>query len=476
VNKIYNNSIVWLRRDIRLHDHAALHFALKYSKNVYCIFIFDNFILNDLNDKEDRRIEFIWESIHEIRDTLNKLGSDIVVRHGNPLKTILSLIKEYSIEALFLNKDYEKYAIDRDNEVAKNLKKINIDLMQYKDLVLYEELEILTQSQKPYTVFSPYRNNHLKKLNIDGITEYECETKKDNFAKFKDQNMLSIEDLGFQRTNLKDLNIPTGSLGGKKLLNNFVDRIDNYKSLRNYPAKKGVSYLSVHNRFGTISIREQALIAIKKNTEGAMVWLNELIWRDFYFQILSNFSYVCNNKSFKPQFEELKFENNASFFDAWKNGKTGFPIIDAAMCQLNQTGYMHNRLRMIVASFLVKDLLIDWRWGESYFAKKLIDYDFSANNGGWQWAASTGCDAQPWFRIFNPLLQSEKFDPEGNFIKKYLPSLKGLSKKEIHCPLKFYEKNSDNFPITFGVDYPYPIVDHATQRAKALKIYENAGK
>ena len=285
MNKIYNNSIVWLRRDIRLHDHAALHFALKYSKNVYCIFIFDNFILNDLNDKEDRRIEFIWESIHEIRDTLNKLGSDIVVRHGNPLKTILSLIKEYSIEALFLNKDYEKYAIDRDNEVAKNLKKINIDLMQYKDLVLYEELEILTQSQKPYTVFSPYRNNHLKRLNIDGITEYECETKKDNFAKFKDQNMLSIEDLGFQRTNLKDLNIPTGSLGGKKLLNNFVDRIDNYKSLRTYPAKKGVSYLSVHNRFGTISIREQALIAIKKNTEGAMVWLNELIWRDFYFQM-----------------------------------------------------------------------------------------------------------------------------------------------------------------------------------------------
>jgi deoxyribodipyrimidine photo-lyase len=232
----------------------------------------------------------------------------------------------------------------------------------------------------------------------------------------------------------------------------------------------------VHNRFGTISIREQASIALKKNTEGATAWLNELIWRDFYFQILSNFPYVCEGKSFKAPCDQLKFENNPEYFDAWKNGKTGFPIVDAAMQQINQTGFMHNRLRMIVASFLVKDLLIDWRWGEEYFAKKLIDYDFAANNGGWQWAASTGCDAQPWFRIFNPLLQSQKFDPEGLFIKKYLPSLQKLSNKEIHCPSDFYTKNPDSFPIKLGVDYPHPIVDHAEQRKKALKIYERALK
>ena len=203
-----------------------------------------------------------------------------------------------------------------------------------------------------------------------------------------------------------------------------------------------------------------------------MVWLNELIWRDFYFQILSNFPHINDGKSFKPQFNQLRFENNVTFFEAWKNGRTGFPIIDAAMHQLNKTGFMHNRLRMIVASFLVKDLLIDWRWGESYFAEKLIDFDFSANNGGWQWAASTGCDAQPWFRIFNPLLQSEKFDPEGLFIKKYLPQLTPLSAKEIHRPHFFYEKDPDTFKVKLGKDYPFPIVDHAIQRQKALSMYQ----
>ncbi len=473
MNKLYKNSIVWLRRDIRLHDHVALHFALKSSKNVYCLFIFDTAILNELTDKEDRRIEFIWESLHELKGKLNKLGSDIIIRHGGPKDLIPNLIKKYNCEALFFNKDYEKYAIDRDDYLSKSLQNKNVNVHLFKDSVLYEKREILSQSESPYTVFSPFKNNHLKRLESDGIPEYECETKKANFASFSDKDILSIESMGFKRTNLKVLNIPTGTMGGKKLLNDFVSRMDHYKLMRDYPGKKGVSYLSVHNRFGTLSIREQASIAFKKNTEGAKVWLNELIWRDFYFQILANFPYVCEGKSFKPQYDKLKFENNQKFFDAWKVGKTGFPIIDAAMCQLNQTGFMHNRLRMIVASFLVKDLLIDWRWGEAYFAEKLIDYDLSANNGGWQWAASTGCDAQPWFRIFNPILQSQKFDPEGSFIKKYLPELQPLSKKEIHHPLSFYEKNPENFQIKLGTDYPYPIVDHTEQRKKALKIYEN---
>lgn len=476
MNKIFTNSVVWIRRDIRLHDHAALHFALKRSKNVYCVFIFDIDILSELKEKEDRRIEFIWESLKEIKHTLIKLGSDIIIRHGRPKDLIPEIIRNNNCEALFFNKDYEKYAVSRDDGLSDHLSKENIVVESFKDQVLFEDREILTQSENPYTVFSPYRNNHLKKLNHDGIPEYECEINKSNFAKFKDQDILSIETMGFKRTNLKNLKIPTGTSGGKKLLIDFKNRIDHYKSLRDYPGKKGVSYLSVHNRFGTISIREQALIAIKKNTEGASVWLNELIWRDFYFQILSNFPHVCEGKSFKAPCDQLQFENNPAYFNAWKHGKTGFPIVDAAMQQINQTGFMHNRLRMIVASFLVKDLLIDWRWGEEYFAEKLIDYDFAANNGGWQWAASTGCDAQPWFRIFNPILQSQKFDPEGLFIKRYLPSLQKLSNKEIHSPYDFYEKKPDNFPIKLGVDYPLPIINHAEQRKKALKIFESVLK
>ena len=476
MNKIFNNSIVWIRRDIRLHDHTALHFALKKSKNVYCVFIFDADILNDLKEKEDRRIEFIWESLKEIKHTLNNLGSDIIIRHGRPKDLITDIVREKNCEALFFNKDYENYAITRDDDLSNHLSRENIVVESFKDQVLYENKEILTQSENPYTVFSPYRNNHLKKLAHDGIPEYECEINKENFAKFTDQDILSLESMNFKITDLKSLKIPTGTLGGRKLLVDFERRIDRYKFLRDYPGKKGVSYLSVHNRFGTISIREQASIAIKKNTEGATAWLNELIWRDFYFQILSNFPYVCEGKSFKAPCDQLQFENNPDYFNAWKDGETGFPIVDAAMQQINQTGFMHNRLRMIVASFLVKDLLIDWRWGEEYFANKLIDYDFAANNGGWQWAASTGCDAQPWFRIFNPLLQSQKFDPEGLFIKKYLPSLQKLSNKEIHCPSDFYTKNPDSFPIKLGVDYPHPIVDHAEQRKKALKIYERALK
>lgn len=471
MNNSIINSLVWLRRDIRLHDHAALHHALKKSNNVYCVFIFDSQILDNLTNKKDMRVEFIWESLKEIKDELRKIGSDIHIQHGNPVDLIPKIIRNYNCEALFFNKDYEQYAINRDELICQNLN--DIDINSYKDSVLYENKEILSQSDKPYTVFSPYKNNHLKKLAEDGIPIYECEKNKNNFATFKDKDMITLESLGFARSNLKSLNIPTGSNGGKQLLVDFDRRMDKYKQLRDYPGKKGVSYLSVHNRFGTLSIREQASIAYNKNTKGSLVWLNELVWRDFYFQITSNFPHVCDNKSFKPQYDNLNFENNLEYFKAWTEARTGFPIIDAAMNQLNHTGFMHNRLRMIVASFLVKDLLIDWRWGEDYFAKKLIDFDFSANNGGWQWAASTGCDAQPWFRIFNPLLQSQKFDPEGIFIKKYLPSLEPLSNKEIHQPYDFYLKKPSNFPIIFGDDYPIPIVDHAEQRAKALKMYEN---
>jgi len=473
VNNKINNSLVWFRRDLRLYDHNALFQALKNSGAVYCCFIFDSKILNELNNKMDRRIDFIWHSLKEIKADLNKLGSDLIVETGDPVVIIPSLIKKYKCSALFINKDYERYAIDRDKEISKILAKNNTQLNKYKDQVIFEEKEILTQNATPYTVFTPYRNNHLKKIFNEGITQFDCESYKDNFAKFNFGPLLTLKNIGFKKTNLSAINLRAGTKGGLILIEDFKKRIQNYDINRNFPGTKGVSYLSVHNRFGTISIRHLAKIALTNGSQGSSTWLNELIWRDFYFQILSNFPHIQDGKSFKIKYNNLKFENDEAKFRAWTTGNTGFPIVDAGMRQLNSTGYMHNRLRMIIACFLVKDLLIDWRWGEKYFADHLIDFDLSANNGGWQWAASTGCDAQPYFRIFNPTLQSEKFDPDGKFIKKYVPELGLLNKKEIHQPSVFFNKSPNNFPIKIGLDYPFSIVNHAEQKAKVMALFRN---
>ena len=408
----------------------------------------------------------------EIKKTLNENGSDLIVEMGDPELLIPKLITEYKCNSLYINRDYEKYAQDRDQKISKVLLNQKVTTFTFKDQVLFESDEILTQSNNPYTVFTPYKNNHLKRLNEQGIELYNCERHKDNFAKFTSKALPSLGELGLEKTNLESLDLPTGTSGGKKLLEKFYKNIKGYSTNRNFPSKRGVSYLSVHNRFGTLSIRHLAKLAIEADNDGALTWLSELIWRDFYFQIIANFPQVSKKKSFKIQFENLQFENDEKKFEAWKNGQTGFPIIDAAMKQINQTGYMHNRLRMIVSSFLVKDLLINWRWGEKYFEDNLIDFDFSANNGGWQWAASTGCDSQPYFRIFNPVHQSEKFDKDGSFIKKYIPQLASLSAKEIHQPCVCFEKNRDAFPIKLGIDYPFPIVDHKEQRDMALSMYK----
>lgn len=472
MNNDFKKSLVWFRRDLRLYDNAALFHALERSESVFCCFIFDVNILNNLKNKKDRRVEFIWESIRCLKEHLNTLGSDIFVEYGDPKNLIPKLVENLNCDALFINKDYEGYAIDRDNEVASKLLSQNKPLFKYKDQVLFEEKEILTANGNPYTVFSPYRNNVLKKITFEGIQQFDCEKNRNRLAKIAQKKLISLEEMGFQQTNLRSLKIEFGTMGANKLLEDFKHRIHHYKDKRDFPATKGVSYLSVHNRFGTVSIRHLARLAIDQQSHGASAWLNELIWRDFYFQILANFPHINEGKSFKQQFDQVKYENDADFFDAWKNAKTGFPIIDSAMLQLNQTGFMHNRLRMVVASFLVKDLLIDWRWGEAYFAEKLIDYDFSANNGGWQWAASTGCDAQPWFRIFNPILQSEKFDSEGKFIKKYIPNLSALNAKQIHAPWVPFEKDPINFGVHLGKEYPFPIINHKEQRDKALKMYD----
>jgi deoxyribodipyrimidine photo-lyase len=470
------HALVWFRRDLRDFDHAALYHALKSAQAVYCIFIFDTEILDKLKNKEDRRVEFIWESVQELKNVLQKRGGDLMVKYGRARELIPQTAIELNIQAVFTNHDYEPNAVERDANVEKQLLKENIEFHHFKDQVIFEKDEVLSLSNNPYSVFTPYKNAHLKKLNDFYLMPYPVDRYFKHLAKVTPSPLLSLESMGFARTNLSAIKLPTGMTGGAQLLADFEDRMDAYKEARDYPSIKGVSYLSVHLRFGTVSIRHLARQAVNRASAGSQTWLNELIWRDFYFQILYHNPHIANGQSFKAAFNDLSFPNNQAHFNAWCSGQTGYPLIDAAMQQINQTGFMHNRLRMVVASFLVKDLLIDWRWGECYFAEHLIDFDLSANNGGWQWAASTGCDAQPWFRIFNPVTQSERFDPSGKFIRKYLPALAQCSDKEIHAPWQITSHRQQSIGVVIGQHYPTPIVDHATQRPLALALYKNASE
>ena len=469
----YTKSLVWFRRDLRDYDHAALYHALKNSAQVFCIFVFDTEILDRLTDKADRRVEFIWASVQELKAALQANGGDLIVTHGQAREIIPKQAQALQVEAVLSNRDYEPSTIQRDADVAAQLAKSGIAFEQFKDQVLFEQDEVLTQQGKPYGVFTPYKNAHLKKLNDYYLKPYPTDHYRQHLAPQQTQAMPSLTDLGFQKTNLSQMPLPTGMSGAQALFDDFTDRIKQYQDTRNFPAIKGPSYLSVHLRFGTISIRQLARTAYHIGGAGAETWLNELIWRDFYFQILHHHPKLANGEAYKADFNALPFPNETALFKAWCDGMTGYPLVDAAMRQLNQTGYMHNRLRMVAASFLVKDLLIDWRWGERYFAEKLIDFDFSANNGGWQWAASTGCDAQPWFRIFNPVTQSEKFDSAGKFIRKYVPELSPCNDKEIHAPWQIPALRQTLLSIVIGKDYPAPVVDHALQREKALNLYKS---
>lgn len=471
-----SHALVWLRRDLRVDDHAALYHALTQHAQVTVAFIFDREILDALSDKNDRRVEFIWESVLQLKQALQAHGSDLVVRYGRAREEIPALAQQYQVVAVYANRDYEPVAIARDADVADRLKAIGISLQLFKDQVLFEQDEVLTQAGKPYGVFSPYKNAHLAKLNAEHLAAYPVDAYLSALARMPVQPLPSLEDMGFARTNLSQMRLPVGMQGAQALFSDFLQRIDQYHEARNFPAIKGVSYLSVHLRFGTISVRQLAHAAwqlVQAGSSGAMGWLNELIWRDFYFQILYHRPDLQQGRAYKPEYDALPFPNHAAWFAAWCAGQTGFPIVDAAMRQLNETGYMHNRLRMVVASFLVKDLLIDWRWGERYFAEKLIDFDFAANNGGWQWAASTGCDAQPYFRIFNPQSQSEKFDPHGQFIRKYVPELSALDDDAIHAPWSEKAQKRRLFGQPAALAYPQPIVNHATQRDLALALYKN---
>ena len=479
-----DNSLVWFRRDLRSYDHAALYAGLKFSRNTHCVFIFDETILGKL-PKNDRRVSFIHQSITELANELEKLGGGLLVRYGDPIKLIPELVTELKINAVFANHDYEPYAQERDAEVQRSLQIQQCDFFTFKDQVIFEKDEILSLSRKPFSIFTPYKNAWLKQINHDGndfySRAYPVDTYAHRLAKPFPHTIPSLESMGFiddTSVELSAMPLRGGMQAGMHLINDFLPRIHQYELARNFPAIKGPSYLSMHLRFGTISIRHLVREALRLSRigdtqQGAQVWLSELIWRDFYFMILFHHPHVASS-CFKPKYNAITWESNTSsevLFDAWCKGETGYPLVDAAMCQLNQTGYMHNRLRMVTASFLVKDLGISWQRGEQYFALHLNDFDLAANNGGWQWAASTGCDAQPYFRIFNPIIQSEKFDPDGKFIRRYLPQLERLNNKQIHAPWKLSALEFEEAGIILGQHYPTPIVDHAEARAKTLARY-----
>ena len=469
-------ALFWFRRDLRVTDNAGLHHALTSARKVYCVFVFDRAILDGLPSTQDRRVEFIWESVAALKKSLNDLGGDLIVLHANADTAIAEWAKKLGVHSVFTNEDYEPAAIARDERVRAQLAESGIGFQRIKDTVIFEKNEILTQAGGTYSVFTPYKNAWLKKLTESDLAAHPVAEYAAHLAKAERIDaMPSLESIGFKRTNLKSLGVKAGEFGAHTLLADFAARIEDYQEARDFPAVKGVSYLSVHNRFGTVSIRELGSIAyaetLRKKNIGAETWLGELIWRDFYFQILYHHPHVAHS-AFRPEYDAIQWPNDENLFAAWCDARTGFPIIDAAMRQLNQTGYMHNRLRMIVASFLTKDLLIDWRWGEKYFADQLIDFDLAANNGGWQWAASTGCDAQPYFRIFNPVTQSERFDARGKFIRRYVPELSNVPDKFIHAPWTMPSSEQAKCGALIGRDYPGPIVDHAVQRVKALALYK----
>lgn len=474
-----SRSLFWFRRDLRAFDNAGLHAALTSSDAVHCVFVFDREILDALDEKADRRVEFIWESVVALQAELRALGGELHVLYGRARELIVEFASSLDVEAVFTNHDYEPAANARDAQVCDALQKKGIAFETRKDHVIFEKDEVLTQSGKFFSVFTPYKNAWHKKVESFYVKPYPIAAHKKRFAPTQSPASIPpLESMGFSRTNLRDMKFPLGASGAEKLFNEFCERMDRYEETRNFPSVKGPSYLSTHLRFGTVSIRtlaREAWSRMQEGSRGAEVWLSELIWRDFYAHILHHNPRVVT-QSFKPEYDGIRWRKDAVHFAAWCEGKTGYPIVDAAMRQLNQTGYMHNRLRMVAASFLVKDLLIDWRWGEKYFAEKLNDFDLSANNGGWQWAASSGCDAQPYFRIFNPISQSEKFDADGAFIRKYVPEVAKLSNKDIHAPWLVSPIEQTARSFIPGRDYPPPIVDHARAREATLVEFKRALK
>lgn len=429
--------VFWFRRDLRLDDNAGLYHALKSRYPVLPIFIFDTDILKQFETPENAQVEFIHQQLQILQKELRGYGSSIEIDHSTPKVFFDKLCKQYTIKAVYTNEDYELSARRRDTDIENFLQKKDIDFLSFKDQVIFSKEDILKDNGTPYTVFTPYSKRWKQHLQPEHLQSFDNRDLFSNFYQFRNDNIPNLSDLGF--TQRRGLTFPPIEVSD--------DLIKNYTQQRDYPSIEGTSRLGIHLRFGTISIRQLIAKAQAINE----TFLNELIWREFYHAITWHFPHICKGQAFKPQYDEIVWRNNETEFTAWCEGKTGYPIVDAGMRQLNETGFMHNRIRMITASFLIKHLLIDWRWGEAYFANKLLDFDFAANNGGWQWAASSGCDAVPYFRIFNPQLQTEKFDKHLEYIKRWIPDFDPL-------------------------DYTPPIVNHEFARKRALDVYSNALK
>lgn len=429
--------IFWFRRDLRLDDNVGLYHALKSRYPVLPIFIFDTDILKQFETAENAQVEFIHQQLQSLQKELSGYGSSIKIGHSTPRVFFNNLCKQYTIKSVYTNEDYELSAQKRDTDIENLLREQDIDFLSFKDQVIFSKEDILKNDKTPYTVFTPYSKRWKQDLQPDHLQSFENRDFSSNFYQFENDNIPSLSDLGF--TQRRGLSFP--------LIEVSDDLIKNYTQQRDYPSIEGTSRLGIHLRFGTLSIRKLVAKAQSLNE----TFLNELIWREFYHAITWHFPHLSKGQAFKPQYDEIAWRNNETEFTAWCEGKTGYPIVDAGMRQLNETGFMHNRIRMITASFLIKHLLIDWRWGEAYFANKLLDFDFAANNGGWQWAASSGCDAVPYFRIFNPQLQTEKFDKHLEYIKRWIPEFDPLN-------------------------YIPPIVNHEFARKRVLEVYSNALK
>lgn len=430
-------NIFWFRRDLRLIDNTGLFHALQSGLPVLPLFIFDRNILDTLENRRDARVEFIHQSLMTLQDQLALSQSSLEVYFGTPLLIFSSLSDKYRIVKVFANEDYEPYAKERDEEVEIFLKQKSIEFQTFRDQVIFSKKDVLKQDGLPYTVFTPYSNKWKSLLNLNRgecLKYFPIEKYLGNFFKQPAQPVPDLAFMGF-------------SFSGKNFPSSIPDPvlIKNYGAKRDFPGLDATSHLGIHLRFGTISIRQLAAKAIQLSPE----FLNELVWRDFYHMILWYFPKVGKGHAFKSQYEKIPWRNNEKEFTRWCEGNTGYPLVDAGMRQLNETGFMHNRLRMVTASFLSKHLLIDWRWGEAYFAEKLLDFDLAANNGGWQWAAGCGCDAAPYFRVFNPALQQKKFDPTGIFIERWLPGYQQMSS-------------------------PEPIVEHVFARNRVIAVYKKA--
>lgn len=424
-------SIFWFRRDLRLEDNHGLFRALTEGKNVQPIFIFDRNILDKLEDKDDRRVTYIHHHISELNKRLEQFGSSLWTFYGDPITIYKELLESFEINGLFANRDYEPYARSRDKAVYDLMAEHGISFRAFKDHVILEKDEVLKDDGTPYTVYTPYSRKWKATLGEHDLDPFPSEDHLDQLSKSAPRKVISLEEMGFEAhahdwsSGMPDTNL-----------------IKRYHNTRNTPAKDGTAKISHHLRFGTISIRAMARLGREHNSK----WYNELIWREFYQSILWHFPHVVE-QSFRPQYDRIEWRNNEEEFEAWCQGRTGYPIVDAGMRELNETGFMHNRVRMIVASFLTKHLLIDWRWGEAYFARKLIDFELASNNGGWQWASGSGVDAAPYFRVFNPYLQTEKFDPKHIYIKRWVSEFE-------------------------TEDYPDPIVDHKEARIRAIETYK----